>query len=282
MSQDMTRWAAECYALLEDGLNWNTSALPEEAKLWAKTTQKRIKSSTKFLMPEDSWRLLTKHYQFRDLITSGHKMPYETVCIALEQWSEDDSSMVSRLILVKSDFSDKDPTDKESLIFNVNFFYRLEEGRWNIAPFIWDYNFYGENRVWDLLADKTKRTINNEDWENVIHSCTAVIQQAVGSLMLLLSCSNVSEQDIPISKLKRDRLKKKKLPVFEHKTLYIEDVRSAPVDRGGTSSPKRQHHRRGHIRRLSSGNQVWVRPCLVGDPSLGFVSKDYVIRGSKH
>ena len=282
MSQDMTRWAAECYALLEDGLNWNTSALPEDAKLWAKTIQKRIKSSAKFLMPEDSWRLLTKHYQFRDLITSGHKMPYETVCIALEQWSEDDSSMVSRLILVKSDFSDKDPTDKESLIFHVNFFYRLEGARWNIAPFIWDYNFYGENRVWDLLADKTKRTINNEDWENVLHSCTAVIQQAVGSLMLLLSCSNVSEQDISISKLKRDRLKKKKLPVFEHKTLYIEDVRSARVDRGGTSSPKRQHHRRGHIRRLSSGNQVWVRPCLVGDPSLGFVSKDYVLRGRKH
>ena len=102
----------------------------------------------------------------------------------------------------------------------------------------------------------------------------------LATLLMLLSCSNVSEQDIPISKLKRDRLRKKKLPVFEHKTLYIEDVKSSRVDRGGTSSPKRQHHRRGHIRRLSNGNQVWVRPCLVGDPALGFVSKDYSFKSN--
>lgn len=279
MSQDMTRWAAECYAILENGIRWKTVVSEEESFVWAKTTQRHIKSAAKFLMPEDSWQLLTRNHQFQELITSGHKMPYKTVCIACSDQEERGS--VSRLILVKSDFSEKDPTDKESLIFNVNLFYRLE-GEWNLAPFLWDYNFYGENRVWDMLSEEVKRTVNKKTWDDTAHGLTKVVQQAIGSLMLLLSCSNVSERDIPISKLKRDRLKKKKLPVFEHKTLYIEDVRSARVDRGGTSSPKRQHHRRGHIRRLSNGNQVWVRPCLVGDPSLGFVSKDYVLRGGKH
>lgn len=280
MSQDMTRWAAECYALLEDGLSWNTSALPEEALLWAKATQRQIKSAAKFLLPEPSCTLLTKKGQFQDLLRSGNRMPYEKVCIACEDKS---TTEVPVLLLIKSDFSDRDPNDEDSVAFSVNAFYKLNHNvGWNIIPFIWDFNFNGAHRVWDMLSKEYAEVLSSKERNDVVKNFTTIIQQAVGSLMLLLSCSNVSEQDIPISKLKRDRLKKKKLPVFEHKTLYIDDVKSARVDRGGTSAPKRQHHRRGHIRRLSSGNQVWVRPCLVGDPSLGFVSKDYVVRNRKH
>lgn len=31
----------------------------------------------------------------------------------------------------------------------------------------------------------------------------------------------------------------------------------------------------GHWRHLHSGDVVWVRPCLVGDPKRGVVEKDY-------
>lgn len=39
----------------------------------------------------------------------------------------------------------------------------------------------------------------------------------------------------------------------------------------------RQHLRREHIRRLSSGN-IWVNACVVGDPSKGKINKSYEVR----
>ena len=191
MSQDMTRWAAECYAMLENGIRWKTTVSEEESFAWAKKTQAEIKSAAKFLLPEESWRLLTKKDQFQDLIKSGNRMPYEKVCIAC---LDEGTTGVSRLILVKSDFSDKDPTDRSSLVFSVNVFYNLERG-WNLAPFLWEYNFYGENRLWEMLSKDVKRTVDEKIWSNTAKNLTATIQQAIGSLMLLLSCSNVSEQE---------------------------------------------------------------------------------------
>ena len=39
----------------------------------------------------------------------------------------------------------------------------------------------------------------------------------------------------------------------------------------------RQHERRGHWRTYRSGKRVWVKNCVVGDPSLGHVKHAYVI-----
>tara|TARA_Y100000114_G_scaffold16575_1_gene13391 strand:- start:214 stop:1086 length:873 start_codon:yes stop_codon:yes gene_type:complete len=290
MSQDMTRWAAECYKMLGDGtgLQWEMhSDVNEEFKRnFISGMQNRLKNSSKFVLPDDAFDLLKDGSQFYDLITSGHRMPYELVCIAYKLKTKVDD-LLKMLIYVRSSTEEQDEQDEDSSMMEVLIFYHAYDSHgWYLFPTIWRYNFYGSHLKYNMMSPKqtgfTTGDYGQDRWQNLHNNFTSIIQSCVASLLLLLSCSNVSEQDIPISRLKRDRLKKKKLPVFEHKTLYIEDVRSARVDRGGTSSHKRQHHRRGHIRRLSSGNQVWVRPCLVGDPSLGFVSKDYVLRGGKH
>jgi hypothetical protein len=41
--------------------------------------------------------------------------------------------------------------------------------------------------------------------------------------------------------------------------------------------PSRQHDVRGHFRRLSSGRRVWIHAHVRGDPSLGIISKEYVL-----
>ena len=141
----------------------------------------------------------------------------------------------------------------------------------------------GEYRLYSTISEAVakrdfRRKINGEDELDALAKSSATqAMQALERYNILL---NVSEREIPISKLKRDRLKKKSYPCLSIR-LCILRMFGGRVDRGGTSSSKRQHHRRGHIRRLSNGNQVWVRPCLVGDPSLGFVSKDYVLRGNR-
>lgn len=289
MSQDMTRWAAECYKMLGDvGLQWEMH--PDVGEKYKRDfipdVQSRLKDSSKFVLPDDAFELLKDGSQFHELITSGHRMPYELVSIAYQMKTKTDT-FLKMLIYVKSSTEEQDESDEESTMMEALVFYHAYDSRgWYLYPTIWRYNFYGNYQRYNMMSPKqtglATGNLGPDRWNNLNNTFTSVIQCCVGSLLLLLSCSNVSEQDIPISKLKRDRLKKKKLPVFEHKTLYIDDVKSARTNHGGTSASKRQHHRRGHIRRLSSGNQVWVRPCLVGDPSLGFVSKDYVVRNRKH
>lgn len=79
----------------------------------------------------------------------------------------------------------------------------------------------------------------------------------------------------------RRKLAQGKPPAYEWRTVVIEPRKPQPVGQslGGTHASPRQHDRRGHLRRLKSGKNTWVRPCKVGDASKGTVFHDYEIRG---
>lgn len=49
---------------------------------------------------------------------------------------------------------------------------------------------------------------------------------------------------------------------------------------GGTHASPRQHERRGHWRTYRSGKRVWIKNCVVGDPTLGYVKHDYMVTGA--
>jgi hypothetical protein len=80
--------------------------------------------------------------------------------------------------------------------------------------------------------------------------------------------------------LTSDRLiKKGQPPLYDWRTVIVQPIK--PVKRehlGGTHASPRQHDRRGHMRRLPGGRQVWVKPCRVGDAALGTVFHDYEVR----
>lgn len=73
-----------------------------------------------------------------------------------------------------------------------------------------------------------------------------------------------------------------KTPSYDWHTVIIEPQKPRGPSLGGTHASPRLHDRRGHIRRLSSGKNVWVKPCKVGDASKGAVFKDYEVRQSGH
>jgi hypothetical protein len=69
------------------------------------------------------------------------------------------------------------------------------------------------------------------------------------------------------------------LKPIEYRTVIIEPIKPAKREHlGGTHASPRQHDRRGHMRRLPGGRQVWVKPCRVGDAALGTVFHDYEVR----
>jgi hypothetical protein len=49
-----------------------------------------------------------------------------------------------------------------------------------------------------------------------------------------------------------------------------------PPECGASGNRKRMHFRRGHWRHYET-SKTWIRWCLVGDPDLGFIHKDYTI-----
>jgi len=75
----------------------------------------------------------------------------------------------------------------------------------------------------------------------------------------------------------RRKIAQGKVPVYEWRTVVIEPAKPRSESQGGTHASPRLHDRRGHLRRLQSGKNVWVKPCKVGSPSNGIVFKDYQI-----
>lgn len=97
------------------------------------------------------------------------------------------------------------------------------------------------------------------------------------NLFYILGCSNVDTADNPApSALNKKRAKARKYPVLEYKTLVlkIDAQRTSGKAGGGTHASPRVHLRRGHVRRLESGQRVWVQACVVGSTH-GMVLKDY-------
>jgi len=77
------------------------------------------------------------------------------------------------------------------------------------------------------------------------------------------------------------KAKQGKLPTYDWTTIYIEPTALRLESKGGTHAAPRLHDRRGHLRRLKNGKNVWVRSCKVGLANLGSVFHDYAIKETK-
>lgn len=73
----------------------------------------------------------------------------------------------------------------------------------------------------------------------------------------------------------RRKIAQGKVPAYDWRTVVIGPTTPRKDPQGGTHASPRQHDRRGHLRRLRNGKNVWVKPCKVGDPSKGIVFHDY-------
>ncbi len=81
--------------------------------------------------------------------------------------------------------------------------------------------------------------------------------------------------------INREREKKGKPPLFSHHLVTIGAEGYRELEREVETIPPasrlspRLHLRRGHIRHLRSGKEIWIRSCTVGTEEQGTVSHDY-------
>lgn len=116
-----------------------------------------------------------------------------------------------------------------------------------------------------------------------VHSkyAMSLYSYAVLSFIAALQCSNVKiMDDLAPAKLNKSRIKKGKEPLFDYKVLTIDtQSKTSKKDASNNGEPthsKREHLRRGHIRRLEH-KTVWVNPCVVGDNTKGNINKEYQV-----
>jgi hypothetical protein len=79
-------------------------------------------------------------------------------------------------------------------------------------------------------------------------------------------------------RLNHQREKQGKKPVLDHHVVNLaRRSRVEPLPSAGDREARwhpRLHFRRGHWRHFED-HKTWVRWCLVGDPDLGFIDKEY-------
>ncbi|MFP4891203.1 hypothetical protein [Paraburkholderia sp. EG304] len=100
-----------------------------------------------------------------------------------------------------------------------------------------------------------------------------------------LTCRNVSIgtlREAAPQQVNSRRERNGKLPLYEIKTLMIEvpTGEGIEVERKGTSGERsgpRAHLRRGHVRRLASGN-IWINSMIVGAKNGGWIEKGYNVK----
>ena len=78
----------------------------------------------------------------------------------------------------------------------------------------------------------------------------------------------------------RRKMQQGKAPTYDWTTVYIEPAKPRSASKGGTHASPRLHDRRGHLRRLTTGKNVWVKACKVGDASKGAIFHDYKIEAA--
>lgn len=97
------------------------------------------------------------------------------------------------------------------------------------------------------------------------------------------SLSRRSEAYVPVMRdtfTNRRKIAQGKTPSYEWRTVFIEPAKPKSESKGGTHASPRLHDRRGHLRRLRNGKNVWVRACKVGSAANGTVFHDYAVRAA--
>ncbi len=112
------------------------------------------------------------------------------------------------------------------------------------------------------------------------------VPQEVAELMLSLVAMWFASMDTGCDSYKpevaptftnRRKIAQGKMPTYDWRTVFIKTAAERSEHKGGTHASPRLHDRRGHLRRLRNGKNVWVKPHKVGRPELGSVFHDYQI-----
>lgn len=131
------------------------------------------------------------------------------------------------------------------------------------------------------LVDGFWKPLGNDDTAAMLPPFLgAQIRAICISLEANVAATDAIEAD---AKLQAARVRRGKEPLPTYHLVKLAHREHHGAGRAGDEdyTKRRLHFRRGHWRHLTEERKVWVRWCLVGDPDLGFIDKQYVLGTGK-
>lgn len=266
---------------------------------------KILKSSQKFILPEGG--KIKPNVSIAE--TSLFKMPFSSIALVYDTLKESEITDLycdARIIiafehtLLPKEFCDLADSDIGVFVWQLE--YSKKRG-WAISPWgtflhcpiQYERNGDSDDKPLDTIlvqdclhfeyasfVEKHKLKPNNTTLLEQSTKQTINANFTLINFVCALNCSNTHVEKIKAPK-QYSWIKKPKY-AFEHHCLKIDcsfeekESTSADGNSGGTHASPREHVRRGHIRRLSSGKTVWINDTVVNAGIGGFVTKDYVIQ----
>lgn len=280
-------YAAQAMRGLENGVkNLIKRGLVNDAKIATAITNE-IKQATHFTVPDGGRLLDTK--DLRALVNISFRLPYPVTTI---EYYHPISDCKRNLILAievptatQRYVSDEDIANNETSVMVISIC--ESDNVWLVSPVAMLFMEHPELDInntaikyytFTLLPDCVK-PMGDAEYEGYV-SMSLDDAQPICDFIAALSCTNVgteTHQEAYRDNVKR--ISKGKLPIYETKTLTLNVTggKKGGAPGGGSSTPKRQHFRRGYIRHLASGN-YWVNACIVGKNRNGRIDKDYVVK----
>lgn len=244
----------------------------------AETISEIIHYSTHFALPDDAEIF---NDDLKGLYGNYIELPYKAITIEFHltgKWSQGVKGN-ALLTATSTDYN------SDIIIFGAYFYPVMME--------YWQPVCYSMSIQKNLFIDNKRNTANMnlkivcpgiysiDKIENHDLYMIGSLELSLHEMLEALQCKNVKEGiQQQYSPSNDKRIKQGKLPIYETKILTIDTSYSASGRKeagSGTHASPRQHLRRGHIRRLPSGN-IWINSCVVGDPSKGTIHKQYRVK----
>lgn len=277
-------------------LEINQTYFPQDYIVKSMQLLRDVQKAVKFVMPIDG--------KIFDTNLSGlspdHRLPFEHVLIEYEcttpggmssqVFGEEKTGIAKKRIVYAS--------QREQTIFIMSivaFKTPIGEDHWTVQPYITEV--IPSNLVKDVLIEDVTPHIKNkkidqfrvceydlgglaertfgDKWREHAYYDMLDEVNCVLNMMEALSCRNVNTEPLPVKKNMLAQRKKGALPYDQYHVLMINSRSTGKsVDQGGGHRSPREHLRRGHIRRLSTGN-VWVNSTIVNHGNHGKINKTY-------
>lgn len=259
------------------------------------------KNAVKFVLPENGRIFDTK---FKALPTSLN-LPYEKIVI--EYFCDASGGLAEQVfgglatVSAPKRIVYAEQTSKGIIVESAVAFRIQGKDQWQVLPFVAQILCDEHLKIGESISKPIEAADNEiikgvytkfadmggkaeqmfaDDWEK--HAYTDMFDEvsAVLSLLEALACKNVGIEKIPTRKMNKSASKRGALPFDEYHILTVTTNSGASsLGSSGSHRSPREHLRRGHIRRLNSGN-IWVNSTVVNAGNHGKIQKIYELEAA--
>lgn len=259
-------------------------------------TIRLMRDAQKFVLPFDGALVDMKSY--RPEYASILRLPFPLVSLEFPTSADAAKGMLVSTRSIILAWTNEHPTSfrvsvaTPATIYFTHVWFDDEQGAWEPSPVVWGFDpeELKADQTGEFLLDgfrsfpchenahrRMKANPKYEDW--LTHELSSLVKPLF-EFCLTVNCHNVKTVEVPPpEKLMRKRQKNGREPLYTYRILQLsqQTERNQGIGLGYERTGPRVHWRRGHLRRLQTGQVIWVRPAIVGNAEHGLVDKTYLL-----